>query len=108
VLRIAVLQFFIVGNATALLLINSILINDLHSSTPVTAAINLVRFTTAGLMIGIVQFSIARIGTGFTFLVLGTFMLALTPIMILQWLYGEKWRKNKEFSPVKIAPGTGI
>jgi hypothetical protein len=108
VLRLLVLQFFIAGNATAILLINSVLITDLHPSSPVTAAINLVRFSLAGLMIGVIQLVIDRIGTGFAFFALGILMLGLTPIMIVQWIYGGKWRSEKQISSTKVVPGAGL
>jgi hypothetical protein len=108
VIRLLVLQFFISGNATAILLVNSVLIKDLHPSTSVTAAINLVRFSLAGLMIGVIQLVFNRLGTGFTFLALGALMLALTPIMIVQWINGGKRGINKEAPSTKVAPRIGI
>ncbi|TVY13550.1 Itaconate transport protein [Lachnellula arida] len=66
-----VLQFFIVSSATALLLLNGVLITDLYSGNgSVTLAVNLIRFSMGALAVGTVQLALDRIGNGPTFLTL--------------------------------------
>lgn len=91
-----VLQFFIASSATALLLINGVLIADLYSGHgSVTLAVNLIRFLMGALAIGTVQLALDRIGNGFTYLIMAVVMLSLTPITIVQWIFGRPWRAKR-------------
>lgn len=91
-----VLQFFIASSATALLLLNGVLITDLYSGNgSVTLAVNLIRFSVGALAVGTVQLALDRIGNGLTFLTLAMVMLGLTPIMIVQWVFGRPWQARR-------------
>ncbi|KAH8591353.1 major facilitator superfamily domain-containing protein [Bisporella sp. PMI_857] len=97
--RALILQTFVTGNATAILLINGVYISDLYPGASVITIVNLVRFLMAGLMIGVIQKVFKLLETGLTFSILAGIMLFLSPIMILQWKYGPRLReKNHESS----------
>ncbi|TVY45223.1 Itaconate transport protein, partial [Lachnellula subtilissima] len=94
-----ILQFFIASSATALLLLNGVLVSDLYSGNgSVTLAVNLIRFSTGALAVGTVQLALNRIGNAFTFLTLALVMLALSPIMIVQWVFGRPWQARRNSS----------
>ncbi|TVY30965.1 Itaconate transport protein [Lachnellula hyalina] len=94
-----ILQFFIATSATALLLLNGVLVSDLYSgNASVTLAVNLVRFSTGALAVGTVQLALDRIGNAFTFLALALVMLGITPIMIVQWVFGRPWQARRNSS----------
>jgi MFS family permease len=92
-----ILQFFIASSATALLLLNGVLIADLYSGHgSVTLAVNLIRFSMGALAVGTVQLAMNRIGNGLTFLIMAMVMLGLSPIMIVQWVFGRPWRARRD------------
>jgi len=92
-----IMQFFTAFGATAILLLNGVLITDLspENSTSATAVVNLARFCMGALAVGVVQFLVDRVGAGFTFLIFAMVTLAVTPILVLQWMFGAKWRANE-------------
>jgi hypothetical protein len=95
-----IIQFLIGASATAMLLLNSVLIGDLSKQrVSVGPAMNLLRFLMTGLAIGTVQPSLNKIGPGFTFLAMACIMLAATPIMIGLWFFGKPWvaRRNSSW-----------
>jgi MFS family permease len=92
-----ILQFFIASSATAFLLLNGVLAADLfkgHGS--VTLAVNLVRFLMGAVAVGVVQLALDRLGNGFTFLTIAMAMLGLTPLMLVQWVFGKPWRARRD------------
>ena len=93
-----VFQFLISASATAILLLNGVLIADLYpgDSASVGAVMNLVRFFIGALAVGVVQLVFDRIGVPLTFLILGLAMLAFTLILIMQWFYGTKSRVGRQ------------
>ncbi|KAF4626811.1 hypothetical protein G7Y89_g11352 [Cudoniella acicularis] len=88
------LQFFTAFGATAILLLNGVLIADLcpENSASATAVVNLARFCMGALAVGVMQLIFDRVGAGFTFLIFAMAALAVTPILVLQWMFGVKWR----------------
>ncbi|KAG9230645.1 major facilitator superfamily domain-containing protein [Amylocarpus encephaloides] len=91
-----ILQFFIASSATAMLLMNGILIGDLYKgSISVTPAVNFLRFLAGAAAVGTIQLAIDGIGAGFAFLALGVVMLGATPIMICQWFFGKPWTARR-------------
>lgn len=92
-----ILQFLIASSATAFLLLNGVLAADLfkgHGS--VTLAVNLVRFLMGAVAVGVVQLALDRLGNGFTFLTIAMAMLGLTPMMLIQWVFGKPWRARRD------------
>lgn len=91
-----VLQFFIASSATAILLMNGILIADLYTGTAsVTSAVNFMRFLVGALAVGLTEPALVRLGSGLTFIILAAATLALTPIMVIQWMFGKPWRAKR-------------
>lgn len=45
--------------------------------------------------VAIVQLVIDGIGAGFTFLLFAGITAVLSPLLILEWVYGEKWRGER-------------
>ncbi|KAK0668211.1 major facilitator superfamily domain-containing protein [Cercophora samala] len=92
-----VLQFVIAFSATAIFTQNSALMVDLYpgASASATAVNNLVRCSLGAVGVAGVQFIIDRIGVKVTFLIFAVAIIALTPLMWLQWKYGETWRAQR-------------
>lgn len=95
-----VMQFLVAFGATAILLANGVLISDLcpEKLASVTAVINLVRFCMGALAVGVVQLLFDRLNAGFVFLVFAMATLAVTPILVLQWMFGVKWRTEQKLA----------
>jgi hypothetical protein len=105
-----IIQFIIGASATAMLLLNSVLIGDLsRQRVSVGPAMNLVRFLLTGLAIGTVQPSLDKIGPGFTFLVMSLIMLSATPTMLLLWFFGKPWvaRRNSSWPKPRLIKFSG-
>jgi hypothetical protein len=103
-----VLQFFVAASATALLMINSVLTSDLFPSTSLLDVINLSRLVMGGFFVGVVSLLLHRLGTGVTFSILAGIMFGVSPILMLQWIYGGRNREKRKISTGKIVPGAGI
>ncbi|KAK0732386.1 major facilitator superfamily domain-containing protein [Apiosordaria backusii] len=92
-----ILQFVIAFTATAIFTQNSALMVDLYpgASASATAVNNLVRCSLGAVGVAGVQFIIDEIGAGVAFLAFAVVTIALTPLMCLQWRYGEIWRAQR-------------
>ncbi|CAP59687.1 uncharacterized protein PODANS_1_630 [Podospora anserina S mat+] len=92
-----VLQFVIAITATAIFTQNSALMVDLYpgASATATAVNNLVRCSLGAVGVAGVQFIIDKIGVEAAFLIFAVVTIALTPLMCLQWKYGEVWRAER-------------
>lgn len=92
-----ILQFFIAYTATAVFSLNSALVIDLYpgASASATAVNNLMRCSVGAAGVAIVQLVIDGIGAGFTFLLFAGITAVLSPLLILEWVYGEKWRGER-------------
>ena len=86
-----VLQFFIAFSATAVLFLNGVLAADTYpgSSASVIAIMNLIRFSCGALVVGTVKLLFSRLGFGFTFLTLSMTVVAVMPIVLIQWVFGS-------------------
>ncbi|KAK4465085.1 major facilitator superfamily domain-containing protein [Cladorrhinum samala] len=91
------LQFVIAFTATAVFTQNSALMVDLYpgAAASATAVNNLMRCALGAVGVAGVQFVIDRIGAGVTFLMLAGVAAAMSPLMVLQWIYGESWRAER-------------
>ena len=92
------MQFLVAFGATAILLTNGVLISDLcpENLVSVTAIINLVRYCTGALAVGVVQLLFVRFDTRYTFLIFALTTLVVTPILVIQWMFGVKWRMEEK------------
>lgn len=91
------LQFFIAYTATAVFSFNSALVIDLYpgASASATAVNNLMRCSVGAVGIAVIQLIIDSIGAGFAFLALALLTAALSPLLLLEWFYGESWRRAR-------------
>lgn len=92
-----VLQFFIAYTATAVFSFNSALVIDLYpgASASATAVNNLMRCSVGAVGVAVIQLIIDAIGAGFSFLLLALITAALSPLLVLEWFYGEGWRRAR-------------
>lgn len=90
--------FFGGFTATATMGMFSTLIVDYYpeSGASATAALNLVRCLMGAGGTAVVQPMISRIGVGWTFTVGAAIVVAASPLGLLIWLYGERWRHRRE------------
>jgi MFS family permease len=89
-----ILQFFIAYTATAVFSFNSALVIDLYpgASASATAVNNLMRCFVGAAGVAVIQLIIDAIGAGFAFLGLALLTAVLSPLLVVEWLYGEGWR----------------
>jgi len=92
-----VLQFIIAFTATGVFTQNSALVVDLYpgASASATAVNNLVRCSVGAVGVAVVQFVVDAIGAGWTFLMFALLAAACSPLLVLQWVYGERWRRER-------------
>jgi MFS family permease len=92
-----VLQFVIAFTATGIFTQNSALMVDLYpgASASATAVNNLIRCALGAGGVAAVQFVIDEIGAGVTFLVFAGLTVGLTPLLWLEWVYGDVWRTER-------------
>jgi len=91
------LQAVIAFTATAIFTQNSALVVDLFpgASASATAVNNLIRCSVGAVGVAVVQFAIDAIGAGISFFVFALITSALTPLLALEWMYGEQWRRQR-------------
>ncbi|RFU32908.1 hypothetical protein B7463_g3431, partial [Scytalidium lignicola] len=92
-----VLQFFIAYTATAVFSLNSALIIDLYpgASASATAVNNLMRCSVGAVGVAVVQLVIDKLGTGTTFLIFAIITASSSPLLAVEWFYGEGWRTER-------------
>lgn len=92
-----VLQFFIAYSATAVFSLNSALTIDLFpgASASATAVNNLMRCSVGAAGVAVVQMIIDSVGEGATFAILAGLTAALSPLLVVEWFYGQKWRGER-------------
>ncbi|KAF7864300.1 uncharacterized protein EAF02_010268 [Botrytis sinoallii] len=92
-----VLQFFIAYTATAVFSSNSALIIDLYpgKSASATAVNNLSRCLLGAAGVAVVQLIIDALGSGVTFLIFAGITFACTPLLMLEWYHGGRWRTER-------------
>lgn len=89
-----ILQFFIAYTATAVFALNSALVIDLYpgASASATAVNNLMRCSVGAVGVAIVQIVINGVGAGVAFLAFAVVTAGASPLLVLEWFYGERWR----------------
>jgi MFS family permease len=92
-----VLQFFIAYTATAVFSLNSALVVDLYpgAAASATAVNNLIRCSIGAVGVGVVQIIIDAVGAGITFAAFAVLTVGLSPLLVLEWVYGESWRRER-------------
>ena len=91
------LQFFIAYTATAVFSFNSALVIDLYpgASASATAVNNLMRCSVGAAGVAVVQPIIDAIGAGPTFALFAGITVVLSPLLVVEWFYGEGWRQDR-------------
>ncbi|CZR64513.1 related to synaptic vesicle transporter SVOP and related transporters (major facilitator superfamily) [Phialocephala subalpina] len=89
-----ILQFFIAYTATAVFSLNSALVIDLYpgASASATAVNNLMRCSVGAVGVAVVQIVINGVGAGIAFLGFAVVTAGASPLLVLEWFYGEGWR----------------
>ncbi|KAM3078300.1 hypothetical protein ACMFMG_006188 [Clarireedia jacksonii] len=92
-----ILQFLIAYTATAVFSLNSALVIDLYpgASASATAVNNLMRCSVGAIGVAVAQIVIERVGVGVTFLAFAAVTAGTSPLLVLEWLYGERWRRER-------------
>jgi MFS family permease len=89
-----IFQFFIAYTATAVFSLNSALVIDLYpgASASATAVNNLMRCSVGAIGVAVVQIVINEVGAGLSFLAFAVVTAVASPLLVLEWVYGESWR----------------
>jgi MFS family permease len=92
-----ILQFFIAYTATAVFSLNSALVIDLYpgASASATAVNNLMHCSVGAAGMAVVQLVIDGIGAGLMFLLFAGITALLSSLLVLGWVYGERWRGER-------------
>ncbi|KAJ8064641.1 hypothetical protein OCU04_006964 [Sclerotinia nivalis] len=92
-----ILQFFIAYAATAVFSLNSALIIDLYpgKSASATAVNNLIRCLMGAAGVAVVQLIIDVLGSGVTYLIFAGATFALSPLLMVQWYHGGRWKMER-------------
>lgn len=92
-----VLQFFIAYTATAVFSLNSALIIDLYpgKSASATAVNNIIRCLIGAAGVAVVQMIIDVLGSGDTFLIFAGVTLACSPLLMVEWYHGGRWKMER-------------
>ncbi|KAI6709328.1 hypothetical protein JHW43_008142 [Diplocarpon mali] len=91
------LQFFIAYTATAVFSLNSALVIDLYpgASASATAVNNLMRCSVGAAGVAAVQPVIDSIGEGATFAMFAAITAACSPLLVVEWFHGQRWRNER-------------
>jgi hypothetical protein len=89
-----ILQFIIAATSNAVFAMNQIIVSDLcpGKGASATAINNLVRCELGAVGVGISQLLVDMFGPGPTFLGLALSVVASLPIVVINWMYGMRWR----------------
>ncbi|KAF2113139.1 major facilitator superfamily transporter [Lophiotrema nucula] len=92
------LQFLIAATSNAAFAIHQTLISDLFplNGASTAAVCQLVRCIFSAIGVGIVQLMIREVDAGPTFIALGLVVMVLVPLPVIQWYWGEDWRRARE------------
>jgi hypothetical protein len=92
------LQFIIAASANSVCAIHQTLITDLWPTNGAsgTAISNFVRCIFAAVGVAVVQQFIKSVDVGPVFLALALVVLIVVPLPIVQWYWGENWRRERD------------
>ncbi|KAK8098589.1 citrate exporter protein [Apiospora kogelbergensis] len=94
---VLVLQFIISFCAMSVLAANTTLMLDMfpHAAASATAVNNLVRCLVGATGVAVVQRLIEGVGQGPSFLIFGILTALMTPLLALEWHFGQRWRAER-------------
>ena len=92
-----VLQFLIAYSATAVFSLNSALVIDLYpgAAASATAVSNLMRCSMGAIGVAFVQLIIDHIGLGVTFYLFAGITTIFSPLLVVEWFNGQRWREAR-------------
>jgi hypothetical protein len=92
------LQFIITASVSCVCAIHHTLITDLWPKNEASGAAmdNLVKCLFAAVGVAVVQLFIKTMDVGPVFLALALVVLAVVPLPIVQWCWGEDWRRERD------------
>ena len=105
-----VLQFFVAYTATAVFGINSAMMVDCFPTGGAGAAAvnNLARCSLGAVGVSVIQPMIDALGVRTAFVVLAAVVLGCSPLVWVEWWYGEGWRLEREDRKEKEAEERGL
>lgn len=91
------LQFIIAATSNAVFAANQTLVSDLcpGKGASATAINNLVRCTLGAVGVAVIDAMIEKLGPEYTFLALAIVMACCTPLAVLTWVFGQRWRGER-------------
>ncbi|KAI3391392.1 hypothetical protein diail_7447 [Diaporthe ilicicola] len=91
------LQFIIAATSNAVFAANQTLVSDLcpGKGASATAMNNLVRCTLGAVGVAVIDPIIEELGSGYAFLTLAFIMVCCTPLAVLTWVFGQRWRGER-------------
>jgi MFS family permease len=89
-----ILQYLIAFGATSVFSVNSALVIDLYpgKSASATAVNNLMRCSVGAAGVAVAQPMIDGLTAKYSFLLLGGVSLIFSPLLVIEYIYGMKWR----------------
>ncbi|KAI9876711.1 MAG: hypothetical protein M1830_005891 [Pleopsidium flavum] len=92
-----VLQFFIAYTATAVFNLNSVLMVDLYpgKAASATAVNNLARCSVGAAGVAVIKPLRSAVGNGPAFSILAGVAVALSPLLVVEWVFGMRWRVSR-------------
>ena len=78
--------------------LNQTLVVDLYpkTSASATAVNNLMRCLMGAVGVAVVQYVINGIGEGLTFVLFAAVTAVLSPLLVVEWFWGEGWRRERK------------
>lgn len=98
------LQFLIAATSNAVFALNQTLVTDLcpGKGASSTAVNNLVRCSVGALGVAGVENMLVAFGAASTFLGLALLTVAMVPLAVVNWYWGQKWRGERMESMAKL------
>ncbi|CZT48345.1 related to synaptic vesicle transporter SVOP and related transporters (major facilitator superfamily) [Rhynchosporium secalis] len=90
-------QFIIAATSNAIFALNQTLVSDLcpGKGASATAINNLVRCSLGALGVAFVERMITDVGPAFAFLAIALITVVFTPLAVINWYWGPRWRSER-------------
>jgi len=93
-----IFQFLISYAANSVFALNQTLVVDLYpkTSASATAVNNLMRCLMGAVGVAVVQYILDWIGEGWTFALFAGVTAVMSPLLVVEWFCGERWRRERK------------